>query len=101
MDPSSVYKPLGIHKVMSSANHPSKNNDVDRVNYIMIKMLAVTCNEHQNDWDVHLPYVEYTYNNSVSAGTGLAPNEVNIGRLRRLALTVFDQTYGGAHQSLN
>ena len=30
-------------------------------------MLAMVCNEHQNDWDVHLPYVEYAYNNSVSA----------------------------------
>ena len=24
-------------------------------------MLAMVCNEHQNDWDVHLPYVEYAY----------------------------------------
>ena len=46
-------------------------------------MLAMVCNEHQNDWDVHLPHVEYAYNNSVSAATGLAPNEVHIGRLPR------------------
>ena len=24
-------------------------------------MLAVVCNEHQNDWDVHLPHAEYAY----------------------------------------
>ena len=46
-------------------------------------MLAMVCNEHQNDWDVHLPHVEYAYNNSVSAATGLASNEVHIGRLPR------------------
>ena len=61
----------------------------------------MVCNEHQNDWDVHFPHVEYNYNNSVSAATGLTPNKVHIGRLPRLRLTVFDQSYGGAHQSLD
>ena len=64
-------------------------------------MLAMVCNEHQNDWDVHLPHVEYAYNNSVSAATGLAPNEVHMGRLPRLPLTIFDRSYGGTHQNLD
>ena len=63
-------------------------------------MLAMVSNEYQNDWDVHLPHVEYAYNNSVSAATGLAPNEVHIGRLPRLFLTFFDRSYGVAHQNL-
>ena len=67
----------------------------------MAQMLAMLCNEHQNDWDVHLPDVEYAYNNSMSAATGLAPNNVHIGRLLRLPLTVFDRSYGSAHQSLD
>ena len=67
----------------------------------MAQMLAMVYNEHQNDWDAHLPHVEYAYNNFVSAATGHAPNEVHIGRLPRLLLTVFDRFYGGAHQSLN
>ena len=67
----------------------------------MAQMLAMVCNEHKNDWDAHLPHVEYAYNNSVSAATGLAPNEVHIGRLRRLPLTVFNRSYGGGHQSLD
>ena len=62
-------------------------------------MLAMVCNEHQTDWDVHLPHVEYAYNNSVSAATRLAPNEVHLRRLPRLPLTVFDRSYGGSHQS--
>ena len=61
----------------------------------------MVCNEHQNDWDVHLLHVECAYNNSISAATGLAPNEVHLGRLPRLPLTVFDRSYGGAHQSLD
>ena len=67
----------------------------------MAQILAMICNEHQNDWDVHLPHVEYAYNNSVCVATGLAPNEVHLERLWRLPFTVFDHSYGGAHQSLN
>ena len=32
-------------------------------------------NERQNDWDTHLPHMEFVYNISVGATTGLAPNE--------------------------
>ena len=96
---TAVYKLLGIHKLTTSAYHPSGNGGVERVNHTMAQMLAMVCNEHQNNWDVHLPHVEYAYNNSVSAATGLAPNEVHIGRLPRLPLTVFDRSYGSSHQS--
>ena len=74
---TAVYKLLGIHKLTTSAYHPSGNGGVERVNHTMAQMLAMVCNEHQNDWDVHLPHVEYAYNNSVSAATGLAPNKVH------------------------
>ena len=98
---TTVYKLLGIHKLTTSAYHPSGNGGVERVNHITAQMLAMLCNEHQNDWDVHLPHVEYAYNNSVSAATGLAPNKVHIGRLLHLPLAAFDRTYGSARQSLD
>ena len=47
-----------------------------------------------------MPHVEFAYNNSVSAATGLAPNEVHLGRLPRLPLTVFDRTGVVGHQSV-
>ena len=87
---TAAYKLLGTHKLTTSAYHPGGNGGVEGVNHTMAQMLAMVCNEHQNDWDVHLPHVEYAYTNSVSAATGLAPNEVHIGRLPRLPLTVFD-----------
>ena len=94
-----VYKFLGVHKLTTSAYHG--NGGVERVSHTMAQMLAMVCNEHQNDWDVHLPHVEYAYNDSVSAATGLAPNEVHIGRLPRFPLAVFDRSHGVAHQSLD
>ena len=98
---TAVYKLMGIHKLTTSAYHPSGNGGVERVNHTMAQMLAIVCNEHQKDWDAHLPHVKYAYNNSVSVATGLAPNKVHIGRLPRLPLTVFDRFYGGGHQSLD
>ena len=63
-------------------------------------MLAKVVNERQGDWDLHLPHVEFAYNNAVSAATGLAPNEVHMGRLPRLPLTGFDRTGVVGHQRL-
>ena len=94
-----AYRLLGVHKLTTSAYHPSGNGGVERVNHTMAQMLAMVCNKHKNDWDAHLPHVEYAYNNSVNAATGLAPNEVHIGRLPRLPLAVFDRSHGGARQS--
>ena len=56
-------------------------------------------NELQNNWDEQLPHVEFAYNNSVSATTGLVPNEVHIGRLPGLPLTLFKRTRVTGHQS--
>ena len=49
---------------------------------------------------IHLPRVEFAYNNSVSAATGLAPNEVHMNRLPRLPLAVFEHMCARGHQSL-
>lgn len=51
------------------------------VNHAMPQMLACVVNERQDDWDEHLPHVEFSYNNSVLSATGLGPNEINLGRL--------------------
>ena len=88
-------------KIVTSAYHSNGNGGVERVNHTMAQMLAMAANERQDDWDVHLPHVELYYNNSVSAATGLAPNEVHImNRLPRLPLTIFEHHYARGHQSL-
>ena len=95
-----VYQLLGVYKLATSSYHPNCNGGIERVNHTMVQMLAMVVNERQDDWDLHLPHVEFAYNNSVSAATGLAPNEVHMGRLPRLLLTVFDRTGVVGHQSL-
>ena len=95
-----VYKLLGVRKIDTSSYHPDGNGGVERVNHAMAQMLAMVVNELQNNGDVELPHVEFAYNNSVSAATGLAPNEVHMGRLPRLPLTIFERTGVFGHQSL-
>ena len=95
-----VCQLLGVRKLATSSYHPNCNGGIERVNHTMAQMLAMVVNERQDDWDLHLPHVEFTCNNSVSAATGLAPNEVHMGRLPRLTLTVFDRTGVVGHQSL-
>ena len=69
------------------------------MNHTMAQMQAMVVNE-QDDWDMRLLYVEFAYNDSVSAATGLAPDGVHMGRLPRLPLTVFERTAVAGHQSL-
>lgn len=56
-------------------------------------MLAVSVDERQDDWDLHLPHVDFA-NNAVSAATGLEPtNQAHIGRLARSSITILDNIY--------
>ena len=71
-----------------------------RVNHTIAQMLAMLVDERQNDWDAQFPHVEFAYNNSVSAATGLVPNEVHMGRLPRLPRTIFDRSGVADHQNL-
>ena len=66
----------------------------------MAQTLVMVVNERQDDWDAQLPHVEFAYNNSVNAATSLAPNDVRMGRLARLPLTIFDRSGVAGHQSL-
>ena len=96
-----VYQRLKVRKIATSSYHANGNGGTERVNHTMAQMLSMVVNEQQNDWDIHLPHVSFAYNNSVSAATGLAPNEVHMGRLPRLPLTIFESRNLGGHQSLD
>ncbi|CAB1115322.1 unnamed protein product [Ectocarpus sp. CCAP 1310/34] len=99
--PTTLFSDNGLHfcSKLSMAIYDT-NGGTERVNHTMAQMLAVVVNEQQHDWDVHLPHVEFAYNNSANQSTGLAPNEIHIGRIPRLPLSVFDHPTVGGHQSL-
>ena len=98
--PQAVYQLMGVRTFAASSYHPDDNSGVERVNHTMTQTLDMVVNDRQDDWDLQLPHVEFAYNNSVSAVTGVLPNEGHMGKLLRLPLTVFERTGVAGHQSL-
>ena len=85
---------LGFGKSPPAATTQKGNGGMDHFDHTMAQMLDMVVNELQNCWDEQLPHIEFAHNNSVSAATGLAPNEIHMGRLPRPPLTIFERTGG-------
>jgi hypothetical protein len=49
-------------------------------NRTILTMLSAFVNEHQNDWDEHLPYVSMAYRAAEHETTGNTPNYMMLGR---------------------
>ena len=75
-----MYDILGSKKQLTSSFHPQTNGCVERLNHTVCQMLSHVVSSKQDDWDEYLLQVVYAHNNHISKATGLAPNEVHIGR---------------------
>ena len=63
-------------------------------------MLSYLIANDQKNWDEMLMHAVAAHNNNVSGGTGLAPNEVHIGRYPRLPMTILKGRGVKGHQCL-
>ena len=61
---------LSINKLTTSAYSPSGNGGIERVYHAMAKILAMVCNEHQNDWGAHLIFFRKTITLGVTQREG-------------------------------
>ena len=93
-----VYKRLWVGKITTSSYYLNGNVGVERVDHTIPEILVMVVNMLQTNWDEELSYVEFAYNNSVSAATGLVPNEVHMGRFPLLPLTISERTGVDGHQ---
>ena len=59
----------------SLAYHPQTDGQTERVNQILEDMLRACALQNSKSWDKHLPYVEFSYNNSYQASLKMAPFE--------------------------
>lgn len=90
-------KLVGSCRLFMSSYHTNTNGGTERVNHTMVQVLSAVTNERQTDSDLHLPIAKMSYNKSVHTATGLAPNEIHIGRLPTLRLAVFERRNACGH----
>lgn len=74
------WKALGTKLKMSTAFHPQTDGQTERANRTLEEQLRNYVNYQQDNWDVHLPLVEFAYNNTVHSSTGYSPFFLNYGR---------------------
>ena len=75
-----LHKALRTRLNMSSAYHPQTDGQTERTNQSMEDLLRACSLDEMGSWDVVLPLVEFTYNNSFHASIGMAPYEALYGR---------------------
>ncbi|CAI7760631.1 unnamed protein product [Closterium sp. NIES-53] len=71
---------MGTRLAMSSAYHPQTDGQTECLNQIVEQLLRAACKDDINKWDLHLPVLEFAYNNAKHATTGETPFFLCYGR---------------------
>ncbi|KAD5802337.1 hypothetical protein E3N88_13697 [Mikania micrantha] len=71
---------LGTQINMSTAYHPQTDGQTERTNQTLEDMLRSCVIDFGGSWDIHLPLVEFSYNNSYHTSIKCAPFEALYGR---------------------
>ncbi|GJP58414.1 hypothetical protein CLOP_g23899 [Closterium sp. NIES-67] len=58
---------------MSSAYHPQTDGQTERLNRIVEQLLQAACKDEISKWNLHLPVMEFAYNNATHVTTGQTP----------------------------
>ncbi|GJV80387.1 putative reverse transcriptase domain-containing protein [Tanacetum coccineum] len=76
----SMQEALGTRLDMSTAYHPQTDGQSERTIQTLEDMLRACVLDFGGSWDVHLPLVEFSYNNSYHSSMRCAPFEALYGR---------------------
>ncbi|GKA50365.1 putative reverse transcriptase domain-containing protein [Tanacetum coccineum] len=76
----SMQEALGTRLDMSMAYHPQIDGQSERTIQTLEDMLRACVLDFGGSWDVHLPLVEFSYNNSYHSSVRCAPFEALYGR---------------------
>ncbi|GJP31867.1 hypothetical protein CLOM_g15491 [Closterium sp. NIES-68] len=71
---------FGTKLTMSSAYHLQTDGHIERLNQIVEQLLCAACKDEISKWDLHLPILEFAYNNATHAATGQTPFFICYGR---------------------
>lgn len=50
-----------VSRIVEISYHPNHNGGIGQVNHTMVHMLGMSVHENQDDWETHLPYVEFAH----------------------------------------
>ncbi|GJR22647.1 putative reverse transcriptase domain-containing protein [Tanacetum coccineum] len=76
----SMQEALGTRLDMSTAYHPQTDGQSEPTIQTLEDMLIACVLDFRGSWDVHLPLVEFSYNNSYHSNVRCAPFEALYGR---------------------
>ncbi|XP_035845778.1 uncharacterized protein LOC118492101 [Helianthus annuus] len=71
---------MGTKLFINTAYHPQTDGQSERTIQTLEVMLRACIIDFGGSWDVHLPLVEFSYNNSYHVSIGMAPYEMLYGR---------------------
>src|SRR5258708_10447438 len=64
---------LSMKLHFTSGYHPEGDSQMEQINQVLEQYLHAYTNYQQDNWAPLLPLAEFTYNNAVSATTGISP----------------------------
>ncbi|GJY13657.1 putative reverse transcriptase domain-containing protein [Tanacetum coccineum] len=76
----SMQKALGTRLDMSTTYHPQTDGQSERTIQTLEDIFRACVLDFRRSWDVHIPLVEFSYNNSYHASVRCAPFEALYGR---------------------
>ncbi|GKB95224.1 putative reverse transcriptase domain-containing protein, partial [Tanacetum coccineum] len=79
----SLQKALGTDLDMTTAYHPQTDGQSKMTIQTLEDMLRAYVIDFGSSWDLHLPFVEFSYNNSYHTSIKVAPYEALYGRNRQ------------------
>ncbi|GKA46769.1 retrotransposon protein, putative, ty3-gypsy subclass [Tanacetum coccineum] len=75
----SLNEALGTQLDMSTAYHPQTDGQSERTIQMLEDMLRACVMDFRKGWDIHLPLIEFSYNNSYHTSIKAAPFEALYG----------------------
>ena len=79
---------MGTRLDFSTALHPQTDGQSERTIKILEDMLRMCVMDFGGQWDLHLPLIEFAYNNSYHASIEMAPYEALYGRKMQITLVL-------------
>ena len=81
-----LYKALGTRLDFSTVFHRQTDGQLERTIQTLEDMLRMCVMDFGGQWDIHLPLIEFAYNNSYHASIEIEPYEALYGRKCRSPL---------------